>query len=831
MSIFKAWANKTQTLVQHTVEVCEESLTVLKELGVQKIYDQEFNITLMVVWSCLLHDIGKLEEGCQEYLTKIKGKKSLNVADAEAMRLKSFRGPFHNEISWCLKRKHFSLFGENEDEIVEYALLWHHPANWESDKKSLSEIRFQSSQSIIDAIGQETFESVAENAIEFVRVVIRELGQKNKVFREIFNNYGFERSFYSGDHQPFYRGNVTPENLPRVTKLNALKRLVLAALIESDRRVSNRTAGQSKVEPAGEFKNIVLTKPDIIDTRSLKQDDTAEIISKQQVTVLSSDPATGKTRTFLRFFAKGSRSKKNYVALPRRTQVNMLYHSVLSDIAEVYQNGEILSVEAFHSGGRQISHNAEGLSELNSDINILTFDRFLSPSFDSSKIEDYFSILCSRVVVDEFHEFVNNPSMIQPLKELMYCKLMLDNSGSILLMSGTEEPALCRFLGIEKYILERDCLEEVHQEKSEFRIQEESKFPSFLSKQLSDDTLISTNTIEEAQTAFIKDKSGNKVIIHGLFVEDTKSSLISGLAKKYGKYIHKSSEPVGNIYSARMLESSFDISMKNALITAGLPSGNCQILGRKNRFGGKAGGVVVFYIPDEERIKMLFSKNRMGHLKIALRWREYLLEQLAKPKKWTHRESMNNLYINFWKCEDNISVELNYITESVITSINEVLSKFYPKRTYEKGRKKPSEKNRYCNNLFRGASYLLSACKVDSTFKKSGQLRGKELLFVSKKWEILAYSSWTEHIKATRTVNLEDTFKFNKYKKRFGFSEDTPFLCSHYSEEVENNILRNFSERCDTENLYRYYHTVLGLISKNILDKSKNDIEENNGCK
>ena len=158
---------KGQSLKEHSIAIALYGYLLLKSFKFKPSIEKE--VGKYLIYSALLHDIGKISSGFQKY---IKSKKAKNnnlediPMDAEASRPKNFNGPYHNEISWAYIAN-FIDFGDNKiRDIVRHSVYWHHPANC-SDKED--KLRFENSQIVFEKIQEEDVQKFLNEIDTFIK--------------------------------------------------------------------------------------------------------------------------------------------------------------------------------------------------------------------------------------------------------------------------------------------------------------------------------------------------------------------------------------------------------------------------------------------------------------------------------------------------------------------------------------------------------------------------------------------------------------------------------------------------------------------------------------
>jgi CRISPR-associated protein Cas1 len=814
-----------QILEEHLLGVSLMGILLTESLNFK--VDKSLEIKKRVALAAIFHDIGKLSENFQSYIISKKAgiieegdtDAEFNLNPSLKSKKNSFVGPFHNEISWAFFCKFINMPKVARD-IVSYAIYWHHPAFDDENGRV-----YKDSEVIINKVGSD-FDSA--NAL----ILIESLKKK------LINLYPFFEDSFTQKSNPEDNQISTPDFTQFETAVDAEKRIVLAILIEADRIVSRFTSEELQkfiLKPCLPIQtdNKSFNFQKIQSKRSDDQFNLASEMTKNSISICGADPGSGKTSISLYWWNFNEVKLPLMIALPRQNQVTGIFNTLIKDTKRIFI-GEDLRIKGFFNG--QIQHdNIEQIgldskieSELDSsNINIMVFDRLLSPCYERKQNSEFLLMLKSHLVLDEFHEFTNLHRMRPALKEVITIRSWFDPivGPKTLLISGTPEPALVRSLGLDsKKIFTREKLEPFKDRLISLRLLEENKTFESFQKDLNKDTLFTFLKVKDAQLLFSKsiENSIPSALIHSEFTDTDKKKILNSILVEYGEN-GLSRYPV---LSSKMLQSSYDLNFRKAFCEISLPFTDCQTIGRVNRFGNKDDAEVNFFIQDSSISN--FNDNR-GKFKIIYQlWLNHLKSVVGQGVKFKYRDLIKNLYDDFW-------------TENTILTAIECLNKYeneervylkswYPKRiSLQKNKKNNIHKinRRYS---FRGESLLASAVVVNNDLKYQRQLTENDLLSVSSAWEMSALRDACKQVikpSLIKDLNSGDVFDFSKYTKSFGLKDDLPFLFSHISNSIDNILNYNLKDK----NLHQVYHPLFGLIEidhipKNGLESFCNNIME-----
>ena len=812
-----------QALKEHSMAVALYGHLLLKSLKFKE--DTERKLNKCLIYAGLLHDIGKVSQDFQKYIQgqiKSNSKDDLKdmPMDAESSRPKSFSGPFHNEISWAYIANFFDFQNTITEDIVQHSIYWHHSANWCDEK---NKIRFENAREVLEKLKKEEINNISQ----FVCNLFSAFSSYDKNFQSA-KTKDFQESIKRIQYPYFFE-----HKLCKVAD-NATKQLCLNLLLESDRQVSswkpkelNQFLGDwknqkdlSKENPSRPILEKLNKNP-----KSKEQYDLAEKMSNKKLAVCGVDPAGGKTSVAL-YWWHHCQNKPLMIALPRQHQVTGLFHSIKEDCKRIFGKDHNIKIEGVFNGKRQHDNwNAEESNELlTSDINIMVFDRFLSPYYKRSQSSEFIKMLQSHLVLDEFHEFKEIPKMIPALREILTirsCWLGLDSGVKTLMLSGTPEPSLLKLININvenSCVFKRDKLSPRKDHKFKF-FAKESKTEDI--KEFKPDNLYSFLRVEACQEVFARMfKSNDKdqiKMIHTYFTDKDKKNLLESILQEHSSkeiFISKKS-----VITSKMLQSSYNLSFQKALVELSQPHADGQTAGRINRFENKTDAEIHFIFNDET--KKFFDKA--GFKEIHKKWKEHLLKFIEQQGgKVTSIRELMTVYDDFWT-EENIKTSCEILTRQQQKAI-EYLNGYTPKR-FPPGKKKGS--SRSLNSLFRGESRLLSACVVDDNLKPTCQLQCEDLLSESRDWFIKEIVKAMEICLKTKEkcgkanqVNNEEVFEFNKHAKYFGFKAERPLLCSHYDEDVDKRLSENL-KKDNNKTDHQVYHKKFGLVKKELLSTIK----------
>ena len=816
-----------QPLKDHSIAIALYGYLFVKSLNFKP--NEETRINKYFIYSALLHDIGKISSGFQNYIKSERAKNNNledTPMDAEASRPKKFEGPFHNEISWAYIANFIDFGDDMVRDIVRHSVYWHHPANC-SDKED--KLRFENSQIL--------FEKVKEDVPKLLNDIYIFVNDLFNAFDTDYHVNDFNRQACLQEPSKNSIDTIQPPDffshkIDNVA-INARKQLCLNLLLEADRTVSpwqpdrlkkfledwkkHKTPSYKTTEKFPVSENLENN------TKSKEQYSLAQKMANKKLSVCGVDPAGGKTSISLYWWHECNNEYPLMIALPRQNQVTGLFESLKSDCKRVYGNKKI-NMESVFNGKRQDDNWEDNnwkpqnsTDFLISDINIVVFDRFLSPYYKRSQSSEFLKMLRSHLILDEFHEFRALPKMIPSLKEILTIRDWLDSGVKTLMLSGTPEPSLLKLLCVqENNIFKRTELSSREKHKFKMCIKTPEETQQFFS-----DCLYSFLKVESCQKRFCSFFNNNRdkiKMIHSYFTVSDKKELLEDILREHGKD-HSTVISDKSVITSKMLQSSYNLGFNKAIVELSQPYMDCQTAGRINRFENKLNAEMCFMY-NEDSEKFFNEPWGAGFKEIHKNWKDHILSFIESNKgQAVSIRKLMQAYDNFWN-EDNIKKSLEILEKKQEEAVKE-LNKYVPKRFFS-DRKKPAS----LNSLFRGESQYLSACVVDDNGKPTDQLYDESLLNESRNWFIrkiktslpICLKSVSKCNKANKVKGCK-VFEYNKHIKIFGFKAERPLLCSHINQEIDLCLSKNLRDEDNNSTNHRVYHKKFGLVKKDLLEQ------------
>jgi len=351
--------------------------------------------------------------------------------------------------------------------------------------------------------------------------------------------------------------------------------------------------------------------------------------------------------------------------------------------------------------GGNIQKQVGEAGQLQSEINITTLDKCTSSSYRREYFNEFLSVIKSDLIFDEFHELFFIPNMLPIIRMVLLIRSNIKEEfrPKTLFMSGTPNTSVVNYLmkGLDHKIFSRNELPEVHSNKKTFTYNESGVVTD------TEETLYSFNRVVDSQEFFTKTSLTDKILIHGRFIERRTREIIQELFGKCGK---KAESNKYSVINPKMLESSYDLSLKNAQLVISHPDSICQTLGRVDRFGNKEGGFVVLH---NRHGKNIWRESK----EVNELFRDYIASKLQEPKELSHREAMNLLYDDFYSLNEAQQAQDELLAKNLKESYKILKQNTEPQR-YIKVEGKGDNKKVVSSNFLRGESYFVTAYDEDN---------------------------------------------------------------------------------------------------------------------
>lgn len=813
-----------QPLDKHLIGVTKKALALLESFNLEN----KDELIPIIIYGSLLHDIGKVWDPYQNNVNKVSsGSFEDNINDDQKINNLSFKWTYHNEISFAFAALHLKLDKLTTIKCVNFIIYAHHPIN--TEKNSNRPVFSDSEDILYEACKND--HQLEKKLHEFWNYIKSEV--KKYPFFEKYASY-FDRPEYIS-YDKIKTGFNTKVKID--INLEALKLLSLTILNQANKSISNLSKedldlylndelSSSEDSLVDDKLKIKLKKLDKHDKRTYEQFKLAEEMLEQKFSVLATDPASGKTRISLlaHFINRQITGKGLYYVHQRQILVaELIEKEIQKDVECILDNHEEITFEGVYNGIKQHPKDKKDQENFDdlfiSDINSLVIDRVLNPFYNKNRSSEFFEILNSDLILDEFHLLLSEIKLIFPVQLLIRIRSWINNGTKTFFLSGTPDPSLIRVLfgdinnQNDFRMFPRERLSPTNSSRRNIL------FTENMPDKIENDTLLSFNSVSQTQEFLLDtDRSLDKVnYIHYKFKNNVKHDKTTLIKEESSKL---DSDKI--TVSSKMLINSLNLNFKNGVIKNAHPNDICQFMLRICRFENKTDGKV--FIVNEKDIS-LFGENKFGFKDVYLKWLNFLKKNLSEKNQYTARQIFTELYDKFWSDDEIVNISHEYIEKQIKKQTPKNDGWFPTRQKFILSEDSPELNiRRLPRHSLRSHSFYITAVEVDDNGKFIGQITGDDLLTVSAQWEIDILLDATNSLTDSDINYLIKNgynFKYSKYSKyNYGKNALVPLVTSLIK---KNSRVNDILER---NGLLRYYHKDFGLIEKEIFLKLKDKLPQ-----
>jgi CRISPR-associated endonuclease/helicase Cas3 len=590
----------------------------------------------------LCHDIGKADNGFQEY---IKNKSDETYGDD--IIEDDAKYALHNEIGWAyLCKKGFRYKSKSEiknsniGNLILNAVYWHHGA---ISHKHLDDYKDVGS----------ILKDVDENFTEFNQIS-KELG---------ISKYcaGYEGTNSAG--KPNY---IEPK--PDRKHYNALQFIIRACVVNADRYISAKENGK-QIETYNEINPIRETdikSPNNYDTKRFN--DTFEIAKqalKAPITQINAPAGLGKTMVGV--LAHALKGGHTYWVVPRNTIAESLYESVNEEIKALGFN---IGVELFLTG--EVKKTIGKPS-----ITITNIDNLMSPITTMKRAEMAYNVFKDTVIFDEYHEFAQKENGIySAFINIMIARGSFVN-GNTILLSATPSIHNEIWDSIICATTEKECKTQILPNKDKFYNAAHNKTYSInVSNDFfeGNDTLSVYNSVKNVQDKWLSQKDCK--LFHSRYTAEHKYKLLQGLLGEHGK---NSKDTKSQWIASPILQASIDISFNTLNEVILSPESTMQRIGRCNRWGRNEKASIIIDCGEDKSnisaIDILYDK------KLNAKWHNFVKTNFIGNK------TLDEIYELYGKFNEKNKEELLTYYKELYDSSTRALSALIPLKHHSKAQK------------------------------------------------------------------------------------------------------------------------------------------------
>lgn len=839
--------SKGQLLDSHLIGVSMRAIELIQnEKYSNALSDREKdNFIKIVALSGLLHDIGKVSAQFQQYIKKQKNTDELGFSeeDLRQMHGKSWHGITHQEFSFWFAANLF-LGSISVRDAVRYGIYYHHPVPVTPDGFRDTTGKIQSELLEYCNLADNDLDRgvFVEMALFLEASLIPKIktlstGPNSHLLLELSQSLTLNSEIDDQISVPLYSD-------PSATiDKRAAQFYCLQVLIQADRQISSLSPADLESYINNKFKFQTRDKPieqypefafEASDSRSKEQLALAQKIADCKNTcILAVDTGAGKTSVSILASSLRKERKKLIVLLPERNQVEAMYKSVKDDYLRIFGQ-ETKSLQAVHSNKVVLSESADH-NALDSDINILIFDRFIWSAYDRTRYNELWEILSSDLIIDEFAKFNEIMNMWPALGVILKIRSWLTNMTVVASATPAnilieEIAGLTRGVNLDSF--DRSELSALYPDsKLDVRLltQEDARKESLVGG-----TMRTFNTISKCQREWIHFKSNSDdMIIHSAYEDSDEKSRKRELSELALSTFGRHSKSNLDIYSAKMLQASFNISRENAVLPVKLPFETCQEVGRVLRFGEAQNGQCLLIHNLEDGLS-LYKDNLFGFRGLFVAYHKYVESVFRSTGLVTlnKREFLKLFFDDFFNSKEvryelTRDEALNYSGKKELVG-TESIYRFYIKKYYKealeemksefpKRGSKTAKKNTgtSARNVLRGGSCYVTAKKIKSfSVDELLNLGGNEMSGAISVNEDLKDRA----LKTLDCLRLSEQYTYVeesvlKYQSWKIGSKDAPIPCSSTKIEHDQIMKSKFeaSKNSPKASYYAVYFEDIGL--------------------
>ncbi len=744
----KIYANTNgQRLDQHLFGVA-----YLAKCLIEKIVPDDESLAESVYVAGLWHDMGKLDDGFQDW---IKLNKKFKDIPEEGEHIDKMRGKFswqkyprHNEFSLLLFEILFdSNLNKDSLERAKHTIYWHHAKPLRNKKDEIKKV-----VGIYNKI--EDFESSYGDVVDKLRATLASIEEMSKEYDEdgielkpiVKTHFDDIEEKLEGIDLPIYKRYSTKEKIDGYKHnigFNAKNNLARTAIVTADRLISKLTAEALDAHIVNKTLESLLDEALQKDRglgseikscldgfeseypkseRNQAQKETAEELADEEINVgvLNGPAGCGKTKIALEWALKTS-AKKIYWVCPRVQVCEGIFADLCGDEYLPSSSIEIVTgeIKKTQKNGK-VEETIEG-DEFKADIIITTIDQLVNSITTHKHITTLMDFMNAHVVFDEYHEYITMQGFNLLFAELIEMK-KYQGKNDTLLISATPNPLfVTKFLNIHKdnIIGMKSFNNSSYKiEFVEFDDKDEASNP-LMQEPKEKNTFVISNTAIMAQRSFIEHQAKeNGILFHSKFTKSDKEMLFNEVFESFKK---GGSQKYDVLRSGPVVQASLNITCKKMISEMTHAENFLQRLGRLDRFG-ESDEVNVYTIAITEGVKSGKSKDgtsrflkRLYALQSTKAWYEFLANSLTK-ESYTINE-IYGLYENFYKDESAKELITQDLVNAFKKSVEMIDANVLDPKSFPKSKKDEKGGVKIKKNSLRGNSLFveMAKCQINST--------------------------------------------------------------------------------------------------------------------
>lgn len=729
--------SKGQDLKDHSVAVSLLARSMGEELGLEN------DLLRQVELAGLFHDIGKSIGSLQGYFEVLCKKKQEEEDEFDK------DNPLHHEISWA-----FLIEKISEDDFPETlsAVYWHHA----QPRTEKSFDYFKNHKEILSRVS-----NVDRRKIEDIYSILK---SESFSFSKRMKNISDERTIPS-----FFKNDSGDENS------NAERLIVRSCLISADRYISSLSKSDlEQVLKNKTFKNIVkvLLSSDkqqlncnYNNERFDIQRGCAEKAFIEATTSVRAPAGFGKTVIGLLW--NNLSTKRLVWVCPRNIVATAVYKSIIEELKML---GIQRRVELFLTGVRQQSNFTSVEDSFDAEIIVTNLDNFLSPLVSNKTASRLFCVLGCDVVIDEYHEAIDETPLFSALITLMRARHRICSRSKTLLLSATPTNVYRMWDLSKKKTLhlpsEMDHYPAAH--SGSYNVSLTNVKPSFSE----DGSLTIFNSIKNVQA--YKRECNATIIAHSSYTEEDKTVIMDSLYEKFGKkgplFVKDS------VVAAPIIQAAMDISFNGITESILSPESSLQRLGRNNRWGELNDAkinpkFVMFYLDSDNRSEEGAARV-LYDVELQKKWISFLKIHFASGKIVALQE-MYKLYNEFYK--NHGDAVYKYIIECYKKSVKLLSDKYTPFKIKESNKRKKKKTGGRTLRSVNGSLYYVVKDNNDQwltpeeVMSDESSVLWNRIMNLSATKSLFTMSDWLLIAKQLYKVGYEEYGRIAKKGKDFSY--------------------------------------------------------------
>ena len=729
---------------------------VAKKL-IEQLVPNERNLAKATFMAGCWHDMGKIDGGFQDWVTKgLKKQKKLKDISEDGEHIDKQTGKFswqkyprHNEFSLLL----FEILSQieaKESKPIKHAIYWHHAKPLREKKNEIKNL-----VGIFNKMGD--LEEEYSNGIDTLKAILESITSLKNEYEELESlefkikvvHFDDIEEKIEGVALPLYKRYSSKESIDEYKLnigFNARNNLARTAIVTADRLISSLSSDEldshisnqtleSMVENVlhkerglgGEIKACLdgFEEKYPNSQRNKAQSQTVEKFCDEEVTigVLNGPAGCGKTKIALEWALKSS-AKKIYWVCPRVQVCEGIFNDLCSDEYLPNAHIEIVTGEIKKSKINGKEQETKEGQEFSADIVITTIDQVVNSITTHKNIVAFMDFMNAHVVFDEYHEYITMQGFNLLFAELIEAKKLQQNDETLantLLVSATPNP-----LFIEKLLrLNRDDIigmksfnESLYSiEFIEYDDKDEANNP-LKNEQQEKETFVISNTAITAQQSFIEHQNKeNGILFHSKFIKSDKEFLFNEI---YESFKHRGTRKYDILRSGPVVQASLNITSKKMISEMTHAENFLQRLGRLDRFG-ESDEVNSYIIAITQGVKEGKSKdsssrflNELDSLQSAKTWYDFL-EKSVKDKELTINQ-LYGLYEAFYEYDGATKMIEEDLVSSLKKSVIMIEANVLDPKSFPNSKKEDKGGVKIKKNSLRGNSLFvqMAKCQIDS---------------------------------------------------------------------------------------------------------------------